>query len=160
MEHEQPVRADKPPDLREHRAGHLVGKHVQGDVGHDRVEAPVGEGKRPGDVGYQEPGLQPEPGPRLPDGLVRHIDCGDRVALASQPGGIVAGPASHLQDGAHARLPKRVQERPGPQARPVQVIAGLPALPEELVPELRTRIGHQATLCRTHPRKAPVRRGH
>jgi ABC-type transport system involved in multi-copper enzyme maturation permease subunit len=160
VEHEQPARADEPPDLREHRAGHLVGKHVQGDVGHDRVEAPVGEGKPPGRIGHQEPGQRPEPGQRLPDGLARHIDRGDRVALAGQPGGIVAGSASQLKDGPHARLPQRGQERPGPQARPVQVIAGLPALPEELVPELSTRIGHPVTLRRTGPRTGPVRRGH
>jgi hypothetical protein len=149
MEHEQPARPDKPPDLREHSASHLIGKQVQGDVGHDRIEAPVRERKPQGHVGCQEPGHRPEAGLRLPDGLVRHVDRGDRVALVGQPGGIVAGPAPQLQDGAHVRLPQRDQERHGPQARPVQVIAGLPALPEELVPELSTRIGHPATLCRT-----------
>ena len=155
VEHKQPVRADEPPDLREHHTGHHIGKHVHGDVGHDRVEAPVGEGKPLGHVGHQEPGQLSGPGLRLPDGLGRQVDCRDRVALADQPGRVVAGSASQLQDGAHARLPERGQERPGPHACPVQVIAGLPALPEELIPELITCVGHMATLCRARSRTVP-----
>lgn len=78
-----------------------------------------------------------------------------RVALTGQPGGVVAGSASQLQDRAHARLAERDQERPGPHPGPVQIIARLEPLPVELIPEIGTRVDHMATLM---PDTAPDRR--
>jgi hypothetical protein len=63
----------------------------------------------------------------------------------------MARPVSQLQDGPPARLPQRDQERAGPQACPVQVIARLQPLPEKPIPELSTCMDHTATLRRTPP---------
>jgi hypothetical protein len=45
VEHEQPARADKPPNLREDRTGNTIRKHVRSDVRHDRIEVSIGEGE-------------------------------------------------------------------------------------------------------------------
>jgi hypothetical protein len=152
VEQEQPARADKPSHLREGRPGDTVGKHVHGDVGHDRIEAAAREGKPPGHVGHRKPGHRAEPGSRLPDSLAGQVDRRDRITLSGQPRRVVAGSAAQLKDGAYARLSQREQEWLGPQASPVQIIARLTPLPEELIPEFRTRIGHFATVCRSAPR--------
>jgi hypothetical protein len=67
--------------------------------------------------------------------------------------------ASQVQDGLDACLPQRDQERPCPQACPVQVAAGLQPLPEELIPEFNACQDYVATLRRTHPDPFRVRRG-
>jgi hypothetical protein len=66
----------------------------------------------------------------------------DRIALTGQPCRVVAGPAAQLQDGAYARLAEPDQKRRGPYAFPVQIIDRLPPLPEELIPESSTCMGH------------------
>jgi hypothetical protein len=56
--------------------------------------------------------------------------------------------AARLQDGTYARRTKRDQERGGPRSGPVQVIARLPPLAEELIPECSTRMGRAAAVYR------------
>ena len=46
---------------------------------------------------------------------------------------------------AAAQTESELQEWLCPQASPVEIIARPPPLPEELIPELSTRIGHFAT---------------
>ena len=89
-----------------------------------------------------------EPGPRSPDGFAGRVDRRDRKTGFGPPGSVVAGSASQLEDAARARLPQRHQERPGPPALPVEIIARLPPLAEEPVPELGACMGHAATVRR------------
>ena len=128
---------------------------MHGDVGHDRIEAAVREGKPLGHVSHHKPDRRAEPGSRLFNGLARQINRRHRITCISQPRRVVAGSAPQLKDGAHTRLPQREQERPGPQALPVEIMARLPPLPEELIPELSTRIGHFATLSRSRSGTEP-----
>lgn len=89
-----------------------------------------------------------EPGPRPPDGFAGRVGRCDRKTCLGQPCRVVARSASQLEDAACARLPQRHQERLGPPAPPVEIIARLPPLAEEPVPELGARIGHAVTVRR------------
>ena len=148
MEQEQASRPHKSSNLGEDRTSKHVGKHVQGNIRHHRVETFVRKGKRRGHVGNEKPDGLAEFGPGLRDGLSRHVERRHGVAFASHARSVVSGSATELKDGARLRGPERSQERAGPPPAPVEIVTRLAPLPEELIPEQRPGVGHRSTLPR------------
>jgi hypothetical protein len=52
VEQEQAARADKPPNLRDAARVTASGNMCRATLGHDRIEACIGEGKPPGHAGH------------------------------------------------------------------------------------------------------------